>query len=312
MNRIDRLVGIILLLQGRRVTTAEEIADHFETSIRTVYRDIAALGEAGVPIVAEAGVGYTLARGYHMPPVAFTEKEAAALIIGAEVAGQVADETLRQSMGEALLKIRSVLGADHRDYVSRLERSVSVQFEGTTRFDVNLMPIQDAMVRRRCLRLSYDAGRRGEISERVVEPLGVVFYARHWHLIAWCRLRRALRDFRLDRVDRCEVLTQTFDGHNDFSMEDFLRREVEGLETISVTLLMDSEVLEYFRSQAPSSFLREEKTPDGRVLVEILSADHQYLTCWLLSFGNRIRVEHPPQLQADMKAEAQAILTLYS
>ncbi len=96
VNRIDRLMAIILLLQSRRVITAEEIAAHFETSIlEPSIGSIAALGEAGVPIVAEAGVGYSLARGYHMPPVSFTEEEAAALVIGVEVTEQVADESLR-------------------------------------------------------------------------------------------------------------------------------------------------------------------------------------------------------------------------
>ncbi len=64
MNRIDRLVAIILFLQGRRLSRAEDIAEHFETSVRTVYHDVAALGEAGVPIVSEAGVGYGLLKGY--------------------------------------------------------------------------------------------------------------------------------------------------------------------------------------------------------------------------------------------------------
>ena len=80
MNRIDRLVAILIHLQGRRVTRAEEIAEEFATSIRTVYRDIAALAEAGVPIVGEAGVGYSIMRGYHLPPVHFTTEEATALI----------------------------------------------------------------------------------------------------------------------------------------------------------------------------------------------------------------------------------------
>jgi predicted DNA-binding transcriptional regulator YafY len=78
MNRVDRLLALILHLQSRRVVTAEELAGHFELSVRTVYRDLNALGEAGVPIVAEAGVGYSLLRGYHLPPVMFTAAEAAA------------------------------------------------------------------------------------------------------------------------------------------------------------------------------------------------------------------------------------------
>lgn len=312
MNRIDRLTGMILLLQGRRVITAEEIAAHFEISVRTVYRDIAALGEAGVPIMAEAGVGYSLARGYHMPPVMFTEDEAAALVIGAEVTGQVADESLKRSIGGALLKIRSVLTADRRDYVTRLERSVNVHFGRPGRPATGLMPIQEAVVRRRCLALRYDAGRRGDITERVVEPLGVVFYNRHWHLIAWCRLRLALRDFRLDRLESWRVLEETFDGHADFSMEEFVRQQTECVETTSAILVVAREVLERFRAEAPSSPVREEALADGRIRIEILSFAPEYLIGWLLGFGAQVEAEHPPELRERLRAEALAVAALYS
>ena len=82
MNRVDRMLATILLLQSRRVIKAEDIAEHFEISLRTVYRDMAALSEAGVPVAAEAGVGYSLLRGYLMPPVMFTAEEASALFRG--------------------------------------------------------------------------------------------------------------------------------------------------------------------------------------------------------------------------------------
>ncbi len=312
MNRIDRLTGVILLLQGRRVITAEEIAAHFEISIRTVYRDIAALGEAGVPIVAEAGVGYSLARGYHMPPIMFTEEEAAALVIGAEVTGQVADESLKRSIGGALLKIRAVLSADQRDYMARLERAVNIHFGRSMPGGKDLMPMQEAIVRRRCLSLQYNAGRRGEITERVVEPLGVVFYARQWHLIAWCRLRESLRDFRLDRVESWQVLSETFEGHADFSMEEFLRREMECEEVTPTVLVVAREVLERFRAEAPSSPVREEPLPDGRVRLEILSFAPEYLTRWLLSFGTRVEVEHPAELRQRLREEAMAVAARYA
>jgi predicted DNA-binding transcriptional regulator YafY len=314
MNRIDRLTGMILLLQSRRVITAEEISAHFEISVRTVYRDIGALGEAGVPIVAEAGVGYSLAKGYHMPPVMFTEDEAAALIMGVEVTDQVADDSLRRSIGGALLKIRSVLPADRRDYVARLEKAVNVHF-GSAKIASNgcdLMPMQEAVVRRRCVALRYDAGRRGELSQRVVEPLGMVFYARQWHLIGWCRLRGAFRDFRLDRVEEWKVLAETFEGHEGFSVVEFLKREREvGVEMISATIKVERAVLERFRAQAPCSPLEEETLACGRVRVSVLVYALDYLVGWLLSFGTAIEVEGPPALIGELREAALAVVAQY-
>lgn len=303
---------MILLLQGRRVITAEQIAAHFEISMRTVYRDIAALGEAGVPIVAEAGVGYSLARGYHMPPVMFTEEEAAALVIGAEVTEQVADESLKRSIRGALLKIRSVLPADRRDYVARLEQTVNVYFGRASRLGSDLMPMQEAVVRRKCLSLRYNAKGLGEITERVVEPLGMVFYARQWHLIAWCRLRNEMRDFRLDRVEQWQVLAETFGGHEDFSLAEFVRRETKGEAMSPAAFLVDWDVVDRFRSDAQSSPLREERLADGRVRLEVLTFSPEYLTGWVLSYGTHVEVESPPELRDRVREAALAVAARYA
>src|SRR6266513_507356 len=126
MNRVDRLMAMVVRLQSRRVVRAEDIAAHFEISVRTVYRDIAALGEAGIPIMAEAGVGYSLVKGYLLPPVMFTAEEASALSIGGKLVEHLTDASLRKQMDSALLKIRSVLPRDRQDYLDRLERSTAV------------------------------------------------------------------------------------------------------------------------------------------------------------------------------------------
>jgi predicted DNA-binding transcriptional regulator YafY len=311
MNRIDRLVAMVMLLQSRRVVTAETIAEHFETSVRTVYRDISALGEAGVPIVAEAGMGYSLARGYHMPPIMFTEEEAAALMIAAEVTEQVADDSLKKSLGSALLKARSVLSADRRDYVTRLEKGLGVRLSRNSQPTPELMAIQDAVVRRRCLRVNYNAGRRGEITERILEPLAVLFYSQQWHIVAWCRLRQALRDFRLDRMEGCEILSEVFEGHLDFSLEDFISRECEAAERSPAIIDVAPDALDWFRSQAPSPAVREEKLSDGWLRIEILAYAPQYLAHWLMSFGTRVRVEYPPALREQIQSEARAVLAHY-
>jgi predicted DNA-binding transcriptional regulator YafY len=90
MNRIDRLTAILVQLQSKKVVKAHEIADRFEISLRTVYRDVRALEEAGIPIGAEAGKGYFILDGYHLPPVMFSQQEANALVLGSKlIEGQV-------------------------------------------------------------------------------------------------------------------------------------------------------------------------------------------------------------------------------
>ncbi len=315
MNRIDRLTGMILLLQGQRVITAEQIAAHFEISVRTVYRDLAALGEAGVPLVAEAGVGYSLMRGYHMPPVMFTADEAAALFMSAEVTEQIADESLRRSLRAALLKVKSVLPQERKDELQRLKNALGIWFRrgGTGEDDKrsSLMPIQDAIVRRRCLALRYDAGGRGEITTRTVEPLGVVFYSRQWHLIAYCRLRRDFRDFRLDRFTGWELLEECYEGHANFSVKDFLRETIDSTELMPATLLVDREVVERFRAEMPCTPVAEEKLADGRLRIEILACSARWLTGWLMSYGPCVEVLEPQELREEMYAAAMAVAERY-
>ncbi len=314
MNRIDRLTGMILLLQSQRVITAERIAAHFEISVRTVYRDLAALGEAGVPIVAEAGVGYSLMRGYYMPPVMFTENEAAALFMSAEVTEQVADDSLKQSLRSALLKVRSVLPEERKDYLNRLKESVGVWLRrpgGDEKRD-SLMPIQDAVVRRRCLAIRYNTANRGAITERVVEPLGLVFYTRQWHLIAWCRLRRDFRDFRLDRMTAWEALEECYEGHAGFSVKDFLRENIESDELTPVTVAVEREALDRFRAEMPCTPCSEQELPDGRVRMELLAFSVGWLAEWLMGFGMRVEAVAPEELRGAVRMAAQAVAARYA
>ena len=308
MNRIDRLTGMILLLQGQRVITAEQVAAHFEISVRTVYRDLSALGEAGVPIVAEAGIGYSLMRGYHIPPVMFTEDEAAALFMSGEVTEQIADDSLKQSLRSALLKVRSVLPQEKKDYLQRLRGTMGVRLRRRNEDRrESLMPIQDAVVRRRCLSLRYNTANRGAITDRVVEPLGLVFYANQWHVIAWCRLRGDVRDFRLDRIAAWEVLPEQYTGHGDFSLRAFLSRNVDDHELTPVTVIVNREVLERFRSGMPCTPVSETPLGDNRVQIEFLSYSVEWLSAWLLGFGTRVEALEPAELRESVRQEALAV-----
>src|ERR1043165_9379419 len=167
MNRTDRLVAMVMHLQGRRVVGAEDMAAHFEVSVRTIYRDIAALGEAGVPITGEAGVGYSLVRSYHLPPVMLTADEAASLFVGAEMVRQFTDASLSGPMNAALDKLRAVLPRDRQEHVERLARqTVGVGRPNHGAADPESQPwllaVQRGVAQRRVLRLSYRGRERVE------------------------------------------------------------------------------------------------------------------------------------------------------
>src|SRR5437868_15167126 len=109
MNRIDRLFGILTLLQSKKYVTAEKIADKFYISVRTVYRDIKALGEQGIPVSFEQGRGYFIVQCYFLPPVAFSSEEANDLLLMEQVVKGFADKSIRIHYSNALNKIKAVL-----------------------------------------------------------------------------------------------------------------------------------------------------------------------------------------------------------
>src|ERR1043165_4884625 len=128
MNRIDRLTAILIHLQTKRVVKAEEMSNRFEISLRTVYRDVKALMEAGVPIGSEAGKGYFIVDGYHLPPVMFNEDEASALLMAGKLVEKMTDRSVRSAYESALMKIKSVLHESEKDHLEHLQSVMEVKY----------------------------------------------------------------------------------------------------------------------------------------------------------------------------------------
>ncbi len=311
MNRTDRLVAMVMHLQGRRVVRAEELATRFEVSVRTVYRDVAALGEAGVPIVGEAGVGYSLVKGYHLPPVMLTADEATALFLGAEMVKQFTDASLSGPVGAVLDKLRAVLPRDRQEHVERLSRqTVIVGRPGHATPDPGAQPwllaVQRGVAQRRVLRMDYRTGGRGDETTRDVEPLGVVFYGGAWYLVAWCRLRRDFRHFRIDRIQRLEVRAEMFPGRPDFSLARHLAEKVDRRETESARVWLAERSLQRARVESYATLV-EERRRDGGAEFSLYTFSLEWLARWLLSFGADAEALAPARLRELVRHEAEKI-----
>jgi predicted DNA-binding transcriptional regulator YafY len=222
MNRIDRLFGITTLLQAQRYVPAERIAAQFGISVRTVYRDLKALGEQGIPVSFEAQRGYFLVQGYFLPPVAFTADEANALLLLETLSATLADQSIRPHVAAALQKVKAVLRGPDQDRLAQLAGRVKLHLpeyaEGDTRY---LAPMQAAIANRHILELDY-RDKSGGSSQRQVEPIGLAFYNFTWHLIGWCHLRRGYRDFRVSRVQRLTATTRPFSNQSLLTLADYI------------------------------------------------------------------------------------------
>jgi Predicted transcriptional regulator len=310
MNRTDRLVAMVMFLQGRRVVKADELAAHFEVNVRTIYRDVAALCEAGVPVVGEAGVGYSLVKGYHLPPVMFTTEEAMALFIGGELVKEFADASMAEPMESALLKIRSVLPRDRQDDLERLRKAVAIFGAPKLPSGIDqrtLLPIQQAVVSRRVLRMTYRGKARTEETCREVEPLGVTFHGGAWYLVAWCRLRKDFRYFKLERVRGLEVLHERFEARPDFSLEDYMEKAMAPEESIEVTVWFAPAALERARRESYTAIVSEREARGGTEMV-LRSYSLEWLARWVLSFGADAEAVAPAELRQRVRREAENAL----
>lgn len=305
MNRIDRLTAILIQLQSKKVVKAEEIADRFEISLRTVYRDVKALMEAGVPIGSEAGKGYFIVDGYHLPPVMFSQPEASAMLTAWKLVEKMTDDSIRKAYESALMKIKSVLNDSEKDHLENLQSSIQVfrYPDQLAEFSNEYMAdIQKAISHRQVLRLEYESGKTNEKTNREIEPIGIVYYSSHWHLIGWCRLRNGYRDFRIDGIKLLKPTGDTFDMRNLITLQEYFNSlmQTHG-EMERVMVSFDKTVSKYLRNvKYYYGFVSEEEL-NGRCRMTFMVGSMRSFCRWLLMYGNSVEIEGPDKLRDTME-----------
>jgi len=210
MTRLTRLTNILLHLQSGRVVTAQELADKFDITQRTVYRDIKALEEAGVPIIGEVGKGYSLADGYRIPPVMFTQQEINALLTAQQYFKKNADKSAYNDLTNVVTKIKAIIRYSEKEKAEKLEKRLHIFSNDQTNETNLLSTIQLAITNCWVLKIKYHTFYSDTVSNRLVEPLGVYLTKGNWIMVAFCRLRNDLREFRIDRILNLTTTTDTF------------------------------------------------------------------------------------------------------
>lgn len=215
------------MLKSSSLITATQLSKKFGVSIRTIYRDIRALENSGVPIYVEEGKGYKLMEGYTLPPIMFTEQEANALITAQQIINQNKDKSFIENYSNAVIKIKSVLKSESKAKADLLEERVAYIKNVSKRVTSdNLMKIQSALTNQFLIHLQYTAFYDGNQTNRIVEPMAIYHTQENWILVAWCRLRKDFRDFRLDRIDELIVSTAHFESRP-FDLLTYFRRGLE-------------------------------------------------------------------------------------
>lgn len=211
--RLVRLTAIVMQLQSKRIVTATELAAKYKVSIRTIYRDIRTLEQSGIPIYTEEGKGYSLVDGYKLPPVMFTEEEANALITAEQIVNKNKDISFIEKYSSAVEKIKSVLKYSQRDKSSLLTERLDIRTNLEKHVTSNhLMQLQIALTNYKLLQISY-LSLQNVKTKRTIEPFALIHNNDNWVLIAFCRLRKDFRAFRVDCIQQLVMLSTSFDPH---------------------------------------------------------------------------------------------------
>jgi predicted DNA-binding transcriptional regulator YafY len=215
IKRLSRLTAILTQLQTKRILNSTTLAEKFGVSVRTIYRDIKALEQAGVPIFTEDGKGYSLMEGYRIPPVMFTESEANALITAEQLVLKNRDSSLSKEYTEAVNKIKAILLYSTKEKADLLSKRIAVSPAiPNTNTSNSLTLIQNALTTFKVLNITYHSEGKDEITKRNIEPFALYYNLQEsWTLIAYCRLRKDFRMFRLGRILRIEPLNLSFTPH---------------------------------------------------------------------------------------------------
>jgi predicted DNA-binding transcriptional regulator YafY len=315
MNHIERLNAILIQLQSKRIVKASEIAERFEISLRTVYRDIRALEESGVPIGAEAGIGYFLMENYKLPPVMFTKEEASALLFGEKLIEKMSDTKMKTEFRSALFKIKAILNPEEKDRLEKLHDRIAVLNYTSSNENFNqlyLYEIQQALVTKQVLEIDYQAGYGAPATKRLVEPIGLCNYSSRWHLFAWCRLRGEYRDFRLDRIHDLRISQKYFKGKQHISMDDFIRKINVISDSANISLLVRTKQINRIaESKYWYGFTEEEKIDDQTSRLRFSNNELRGFANWIISSGSYAKVETPDELKQILDQFISGIIENY-
>lgn len=307
LSRIDRISALLVQLQSRPVVKASEMAERFNVSLRTIYRDMRTLSEAGIPICGNSGIGYSLIDGYKLPSLMFTKEEAMAFLTAEKIIEQLSDAQNSNYFRQGMDKIRAALKAIDKEYLHKMGDAIAVYKSRNTRESLPnltqtiLSSINDKFI----VRIEY-TNIDGNITKRALEAVGITYSYPNWYLSAWCHLREEYRMFRLDRIGNIETTT---DKHTKThpSLESILGVD-DPQCLIKVVLKTSKEVARYNADKCFFMGLTEEKElVNGQIEQTYMAYSLEGIARWVLANADTTTVVSPIEIKEIIKQIIQKL-----
>ena len=299
LNRFDRIVAILIQLQSKKIVKAQELADRFDVSLRTIYRDVRSLETSGVPIVSEAGVGYSIMDGYRLPPVMFTREEASSFVAAEKLMQRFTDKTFGAYYESAMFKVKSVLRGKEKDWIDALQSQIIIN-PAETLFNENipnaLEILFESIAEKTQVFVKYQSMESDIPSERNLEPVGIFHENNYWYVVAYCHFRKDYRQFRTDRllqIQRTDIPFQLEHG----TLDDFRKKENDSPKT-KVRILVDKNIVKYIKSERKHyGFISEEIKKEGVEMTFLTHSVEHGFARWYLMFGDYAKILEPQSLK---------------
>ncbi len=310
-----RLITLIMLLQRQPNQKAADLAGRLGVSVRTLHRYFAMLEEMGIPIYAERGPhgGFSLVRGYKLPPLVFTPEEAVAVYLGTSLVGQMWGRLYQEPAQGAMAKLENVLPDDQRSEIAWARRSLVAM--GLHRADpAALFPLLEVIRRgarrQQRLQMTYQGSTDPGTTARAVDPYALAFRSGWWYLVGYCHLRQGMRTFRVDRIRELALRDESFRTPEDFDVQAYLEGMFADQPGVQATLQFVPEAAHIALANL-ADWESVQENPDGGIDVTLSAPDLYWLASLVLGFSTWVTVLDPPELRALVREWALGTAALY-
>jgi predicted DNA-binding transcriptional regulator YafY len=315
-NTATRLITLLMLLQSQPNQKASDLAEKLGVSVRSLHRYITRLDEMGIPIYSERGPygGFSLVRGYKMPPLVFTPEEAVAVYLGTSLVREMWGKLYQDAAQGALAKLDNVLPEEQRNEIAWARRALIATGMRRAQLDPltpTLEKLRRAIREQRRVRMTHRKQNDPDAQTRELEPYALVYRAGWWYVVGHCRLRDALRSFRLDRIGEVTLLDKTFQPPADFNAPEFLAQGFEAETKIQIKLRFAPESAHIARDSG-IAWDNIEPQSDGAMIVALTMPDLQWATSMALGFGPIVTVLAPEELRHAVRESARVVAEQYA
>ena len=300
LNKFDRIIAILIQLQSKKIVRAQDLADRFNVSLRTIYRDVRTLEASGVPIYSEAGIGYSLMDGYRLPPIMFTREEASSFIAAEKLMQKFTDAALDKHYKSAMYKLKAVLKNSDKDWLDAIESKVIMQ-SNQKLFNENapnaLALFFEGIAEKKQILLSYQTFDTEEINERRIEPVGIFHENNFWYVLGYCHLRNDYRQFRTDRIQQIKKTELDFTLEHK-TLEELLCKENDIHALTKVRILVAKKIARYLSWERKQYGFVSEKNVGSQVEMTFMCFDiRESFPRWFLMFADQSEILEPTALK---------------